>query len=267
MEPDKCKGNIAEFSPEAWSSLEETEKTQHTLRGCEVCKHKYAPFTHTFPSACHSNQPYTPTITFSPEDMKTPENFGAQLLAESNKLTKATYQKSVQDVIHETPKSHLVRKPTNKQRKSEKRKVLRDVRNTMQDDMNKEADPLVLSNRISWTTYKIRTTPGLERRPESDGPVTKTKGKHGCLPTNLEINKESLLQEARTWEADQSINWSQLGTKYGLQTANRGQVIKEFLADQGIEAAQANQRPHRASRRSKKRLGANISFIHHKQRE
>lgn len=39
-----------------------------------------------------------------------------------------------------------------------------------------------------------------------------------------------------------------------------GQVIKEFLADQGIEAAQANQRPHRASRRSKKRLGANISF-------
>lgn len=86
------------------------------------------------------------------------------------------------------------------------------------------------------------------------------KRKHGCLPTNLEINKESLLQEARTWEAGQSINWSQLGTKYGLQTANRGQVIKEFLADQGIEAAQANQRPHRASRRSKKRLGVNISF-------
>ena len=190
MEPNKCKGNIAEFSPEAWSSLEETEKTQHTLRGCEVCKHKYAPFTHTFPSACHSNQPYTPTITFSPEDMKTPENFGAQLLAESNKLTKATYQKSGQDVIHESPKSHLVRKPTNKQRKSEKRKVLRDVRNTMQDDMNKEADSLVLSNRISWTTYnKIRTTQGLERRPESDGPVTK-KRKHGYLPTNLEITKK-----------------------------------------------------------------------------
>lgn len=90
----------------------------------------------------------------------------------------------------------------------------------MQDDMNKEADSLVLSNRISWTTYnKIRTTQGLERRPESDGPVTK-KRKHGCLPTNLEINKESLLQEARTWEAGQSINWSQLATKYGLQTAN-----------------------------------------------
>jgi len=43
----------------------------------------------------------------------------------------------------------------------------------MQDNMNKEADSLVLSNRISWTTYnKIRTTQGLERRPESDGPVS-----------------------------------------------------------------------------------------------
>ena len=213
-----------------------------------MCKHKYAAFA-DYPSVYHSTQPQIPTIAFSPEDMKTPAKFGAWLLEESNRLTKATYQKTVQDVIHETPKSHLVKQLTNKQRKSQKRQLLRDVKNTMQRELSKEADSLVLGNRISWTTYnKIRTSQGLQQRSDSDGPVTK-KRKHGCLPTNLEIDKEKLLQEAKTWEAGQSINWSQLGTKYGLQAANRGQVIKEFLADQGIEAAQTNQRSQRASRR------------------
>ena len=34
------------------------------------------------------------------------------------------------------------------------------------------------------------------------------------------------------------MNWSQLGTKYGLDTPNRGQIIKKFLAEEGIAVAQ-----------------------------
>ena len=42
---------------------------------------------------------------------------------------------------------------------------------------------------------------------------------------------------------------------------NRGQVIKEYLAEQGIQAAHKNQRKQRAPRRSKKRLpGGKVSF-------
>ena len=205
------------------------------------------------------------TITFSPEDMSTQENFGARLLKESNSLTKVHYQKSIQDVIQETHKSRLIKKPTSKEKALQRRNILRDVKNTMEEELNKEADSLVLQNRLSWETYnKIRTNQGLKRKQDDDMhvhvPVAKRK-KHGCTNENLHIDKQSLLEEARTWEEGQVINWSELGTKYGLVEANRGQIIKEFLAEHGIEAAQARQRSSRASRRSKKRLpGGTVSF-------
>ena len=46
------------------------------------------------------------------------------------------------------------------------------------------------------------------------------------------------MKEAKPWEDGQSIIWYQLGTKYyGLDQPNRGQIIKEFLAEQCIAAA------------------------------
>lgn len=78
-----------------------------------------------------------------------------------------------------------------------------------------------------------------------------SKRRHGCTSANLNIDKEQLMEEAHTWQPDQQVNWSQLGLRYGLNMANRGQVIKEYLAEQGIPAAQIKQR-RRAQRRSKK---------------
>ena len=111
---------LGTFSPRSWSLLKEDEKKQHTLRGCEVCRHKYASIP--FPSDKRKQPPLTPTITFTPDDMSSHEKFGTRLLDESNKLTKVFYQKSVQDVMQETPKSRLVRKPTSREKKTEKRK-------------------------------------------------------------------------------------------------------------------------------------------------
>ena len=75
------------------------------------------------------------------------------------------------------------------------------------------------------------------------------------------MNTEELLTEARSWEPAKKNIWSQLGSKYGLTTANRGQVIKEYLAEQDISPAQADERTSRAPRRSKKKLpGGQVSF-------
>lgn len=62
----------------------------------------------------------------------------------------------------------------------------------------------MLQNRLSWETYNnIRTSQGLKRRSDGDESEEKVR-KHGCLATHLEINKQRLLDEARTWEEDQS---------------------------------------------------------------
>lgn len=51
--------------------------------------------------------------------------------------------------------------------------------------------------------------------------------KHGRK--DLSINISKLLEEARSWEEDEKVNWTQLATKYGLTAANRGQDVKELL--------------------------------------
>lgn len=73
------------------------------------------------------------------------------------------------------------------------------------------------------------------------------------------MDTEQLLAEANTWSPSETINWSEVGSRYGLTTPNRGQVIKEFLKEQNIPAAKVAQRTARAPRRAKKRLrGKNI---------
>ena len=84
-------------------------------------------------------------------------------------------------------------------------------------------------------------------------PLTK-KRRHGIRRENLHIDKEQLLEEARLWGALEKVNWSELGTKYGVKGVNRGENIKEFLAGYETEATKQQQRKYRALRRAKKRV-------------
>ena len=88
---------------------------------------------------------------------------------------------------------------------------------------------------------------------DQEQPLT-TKRRHGIRRENLHIDKEQLLEEARLWGALEKVNWSELGTKYGVKGANRGENIKEFVAGYEIEATKQQQRKHRAPRRAKKRV-------------
>lgn len=70
--------------------------------------------------------------------------------------------------------------------------------------------------------------------------------------------KEALLAEARTWGDDEEINWSNLASKYGLTSANRGQTLKEYLKDQNIPAAMKTH--GHSMRRKRKSLPGGIPF-------
>ena len=115
--------------------------------------------------------------------------------------------------------------------------------------MNENGDMLVLPNRLSWNKFeKVRKSQGLttRKRKESldenkEGQSISEKRRHGCSSSSLNIDKEQLLNEAHSWQPDQHMNWSELGLQYGLHMANRGQIIKEFLAEHGIQAAQKKQ--------------------------
>ena len=208
----------------------------------------------------------SPQISFSPDDMTSPSKFGSKMLKDANSISENYSQKSIQQVLEETPRARLVRRPDSRQRLSNKRQILREIKNQIQTDMNSEGDTLILQNRLGWNRFdNIRIDLGLSSTKRK---ITTTenagltrKRRHGCHPDTLTFEKDQLLQEARLWQPNEQVNWSQLGLRYGRSEPNRGQVIKEYLAEQGIQVAQNNQRKRRAPLRSKKRLrGGKVTF-------
>lgn len=229
----------------------------------------------SFPAPRRTNkESKSPQISFSPDDMSTPRQFGSNYLKKPTQFAKHIFmQKSVQEVVGETTRSRLVLKPTSTKWLSQKRQILCEIMNIMSNEMNGKGDTLVLQNRLSWSRFdsvrKSQDLSGAQRKKptnENDEDPT-TKRKHGCNAAKLTcmIDKDELLHEAHLWEPDKQVNWSQLGQRYGLSMPNCGHVIKEYLAEQGIPAAQINQCKYKSHRRSKKGLpGGKVSFLMYK---
>lgn len=81
-------------------------------------------------------------MSFTANDLSSPEQFGLSLLAKGNAVCQAKFQKSVQSVLTETPR--LTLQPNHRTRLLKKRKVLQDIKNTLERDMNVDSDMVVL---------------------------------------------------------------------------------------------------------------------------
>lgn len=87
---------LTTFSPSRWTNLDPQEKSQHTLKECKICKSKYESHSHSFPLSSRRKKLSKPVrISFSPEDISTPKQFGSKLLSEANSLCGTHFQKSV----------------------------------------------------------------------------------------------------------------------------------------------------------------------------
>lgn len=117
----------------------------------------------------------------------------------------------------ESPNSNIILKPTVHEVKSKKRKIEKRVRDAIKHEKQEQASDFVLQNRMSWKTYdRLRKAEGLTtnvKRPAQNSinsePHTKRR-RHGNIPSTLDIDKEGLLEEAKTWPPNKHVNWSQL---------------------------------------------------------
>ena len=161
MAPNGGKGGI--FNKIFTNCLEKPYQRREQRaqpKGCQACKTRCSSVC--FPSSKKTTTvQLSPKIVFSPSDMATPTNFGTRLLAESNTLAKTVFQQSVQQIVEQTK---LVKKPTYNEKK-DKRKILRDMKNTIENDMNKDGPSVVQKNRLSWNMYdSIRKTNSQETK-------------------------------------------------------------------------------------------------------
>ena len=137
----------------------------------------------------------------------------------------------------------------------------------IQTEMQSKDNDLLLQNRLSYRKYNsIRMVEAFETpeqaRKRSTCRTTPTSRIHGRSPENLHFDKETLLAEAKTWSEDETINWTHVATWYGVDGANSGQVIKEYLQSQSIPAAMKKR--DNIIRRAKLRLpGGEITYPTH----
>ena len=70
-------------------------------------------------------------------------------------------------VLTETPRSQVCNKPTSNERKIEKRRLEREIRDEIQKEMDEHGAQIVVANIISWSAFnKIRKTEGLAPIPK-----------------------------------------------------------------------------------------------------
>ena len=262
---------LSTFSIWKWKQLPLNEKRDHTLRDCKACQNHSSELVNAFPGSRKTTK--VPLIKFTKADLSKPAKFGRKALRELNVVTQTTFKKSIQDVLVETPKSQVIHKPTSVKRQSDKRKLLRQTSHQLKEIKEQESINMVLTNRISWRKFdKLNKMEGLvtpERKrqlPDAEEPAPKRK--HGCSSKSLPLDSlavERLLNEAKGWSPSEKVNWSQVACRYGLTSPNKGQIVKEFMEEQGIPAASISQTPTRAPRRSKKKVqGGRLSIPMHR---
>ena len=134
---------------------------------------------------------------------------------------------SVESVLSETPRSKLVIKPTSQEKQSEKRRIVRSVKKTIQKSMDETSLDTVMSHRMSWRKFdeirksstlesnlSLNQTPTRKRNHPNDENTPISKRKHGSSTNPAKL--EEIFSEAQTWDANETINWSDLARRHGI---------------------------------------------------
>ena len=176
--PQETKGAyLSVFSVEAWKVLSQEEREKHTLRESKACSEQFAALNDAFPTSVRRKKPIavpkkskSVTIELSNQDLSTPKALGRKVLKELNNISQERFHKSGEEVIIETPKSHLIRKPTSEELRKSKRKIEKNINDTIAQKKEEEASDIVLQNRLSWSTYdKLRKADTSVCRREGEG--------------------------------------------------------------------------------------------------
>ena len=139
------------FCPEQCKSTDPQEKSKHTLRHCNVCREKHESLSQSFPM--HRMKAQTsPQISFSPDDMTSPSQFGSKMLKDANSISENYSQKSIQQVLEETPRARLVRRPDSRRPKA--RQQTAPIQQTTDFAWDQESDP----NRHEFWGWHFGTT-------------------------------------------------------------------------------------------------------------
>ena len=233
------------FSLDAWNSLSQQSKQQHSLQSCTACDCNYSLQMSYFPVRSKAIKRKSPVSKAVEEQVKkirlsqqiTPTSskraLGRRILGELNPICKESVGFDLCAVLTSTPEAAVQRKKPKKEIKKEHSQLLSMAKSTMQQHFASQDSQLVYGNWLSYSKYQtIRIAESYKPKVENHSCQNESQSekRHGFEKHNYLFDEERLLPEAKTWSSNTEINWTKLGTDMPLTCANRRQVVKEFLA-------------------------------------
>lgn len=103
---------LSVFSLNGWTSLPLGEKNKHTLQDCSACRKQHVSLIPCNKALKAELKNEGPVIAFNEHDLASPSNLGKKALNELNAICEEQFSKSFQNVISETPRSKLIKKPS-----------------------------------------------------------------------------------------------------------------------------------------------------------
>lgn len=229
------------FSPSSWNALPMAEKQQHSLRDCKACKHLYGELPSYFPvkdTNAKSGTADENSVTIMTGPDTTLKQVGKQILNKLSPIVQEQFDMTLQQVLVETPKSK--HKRNSAQKLDQKRTILRQFHNQAQAEYDHVDEDLVMQHRMSFSQFDtmrkilgLKSTPSRKRKCKANSDTTPIppKRRHGNKPENMGFDTDRLLQEAKQWGEDKSINWSEKARLYGITKLNGGQIINPLTPE------------------------------------
>ena len=117
----------------------------------------------------------------------------------------------------------------------------------------------LFADKTSFVAYeRQRMRQCFETVPSAEDRRARGQIKRRHSPTTMPFRTEDLIAEAKNFQPGCSINWTKLARKYDVPGANGGQIIKDFLREEGFNVDHVSPPRAQHARRKMKVLAANV---------
>ena len=252
------QSHIRTFSTENWKKLSVISKRRHSISNCKECA-----------IAHKSLQEGVPGPVFNPckalgENVQSlihqnapPATTTRQILAELQPTFKRAYGFTFTESLANCQGSGVQLRLTDAQRKAQKRKIQRECRDSITEQLHKSDALTVLSEGQSLQSHKRMRmsqsfeTPEQTRKRASSSRQCKPR-KHSPKFDNVQWDKEGLLDKLKDWPEGIIINWSEIAREFNIPGSNGGQIVKEFASENDISVLDLDKRPPNTRIRARK---------------
>ena len=176
-----------------------------------------------------------------------------EILSELDTLYQSAYGHPFTQSLVECKAAGIQKKPTAGEKKAAKRRLQCECRDYITKQLHTSDAITVLAEGQSLASYQRQHIAQSFESPQSTRERHRNTGKkHSPTFQNVQWDKENLLTKLNNWPQGEIINWSAVARQYNVPGKNKGQVVKEFAKENGVDVFKLDNRPSNTRTRARK---------------